>query len=120
MSAELHMQQQASNVPTEAQNTRPISVMELFTIGIGPSSSHTVGPMRAAADFARMTQIDNGRVVHVECDLYGSLALTGKGHATDTAIILGLAGWEPEKVDPDAVSSMVERIVASKAFDARD
>jgi L-serine dehydratase len=119
MSAELHVQPQAPN-PSEATNTRPISVMELFTIGIGPSSSHTVGPMRSAADFARETELNSGRVVHVECDLYGSLALTGKGHATDTAIILGLAGWEPEKIDPDAVSSIVQGIVTSKGIDARD
>ena len=64
-----------------------ISVMDLFTIGIGPSSSHTVGPMRAARLF--MDSLP-AQPVRVSCDLYGSLALTGRGHATDTAILLGL------------------------------
>ena len=65
-----------------------ISVMDLFTIGIGPSSSHTVGPMRAARLF--MDSLP-AQPVRVSCDLYGSLALTGRGHATDTAILLGLS-----------------------------
>ena len=72
-----------------------ISVFELFKIGIGPSSSHTVGPMRAARLFA--APLDD-RVRRVEVTLYGSLAWTGRGHATDRAIILGLAGLDPETV----------------------
>ncbi|WP_243395845.1 L-serine ammonia-lyase [Sphingomonas oleivorans] len=80
-----------------------ISLTELYTIGIGPSSSHTVGPMRAAAAFAREILRHPVRAVRVGCDLYGSLALTGLGHGTDGAVLLGLAGWQPETVDPDAV-----------------
>ena len=93
---------------------RPISVAELFTIGIGPSSSHTVGPMRAAFDFAQRVvgagQAGEGAPTRVTCDLYGSLALTGRGHATDTATILGLAGWEPERLDPDAAPAILADI----------
>ena len=94
--------------------TRPISVAELFTIGIGPSSSHTVGPMRAAFDFAQRAvgpgTAGQGAPIRVTCDLYGSLALTGRGHATDTATILGLAGWEPERLDPDAAPAILADI----------
>ena len=101
------------NLIAAGQIARPISVTELFTIGIGPSSSHTVGPMRAAVDFARTMLALSVPIVRVECDLYGSLALTGKGHATDTAIVLGLAGSDPERVDPDAVPGIVELIAGA-------
>ncbi|WP_028965142.1 L-serine ammonia-lyase [Sphingomonas phyllosphaerae] len=96
--------------PLDRSALRPISVAELFTIGIGPSSSHTVGPMRAAFDFAQRAIGLAQDVVGVRCDLYGSLALTGRGHATDTAAILGLAGWEPERVDPDAAPALLDTI----------
>ena len=86
---------------------RPISIAEMFTIGIGPSSSHTVGPMRAAADFARTVLALPERATKVGCRLYGSLALTGIGHGTDSAVLLGLAGWEPETVDPEAAAALV-------------
>jgi L-serine dehydratase len=68
-----------------------ISVTELFTIGVGPSSSHTVGPMRAAQGFRR-ARGRAGEVIRVRCELFGSLALTGLGHATDVAILLGSGG----------------------------
>jgi L-serine dehydratase len=74
-----------------------ISVFELFKIGVGPSSSHTVGPMRAAAEFA--ARLPTERVARVEARLMGSLAFTGKGHATDRAVILGLAGLRPDTLD---------------------
>lgn len=86
------------------------STFDLFKIGVGPSSSHTMGPMTAAADFA-------GRVVggaeRVEILLYGSLALTGKGHATDRAILLGLAGHLPAAIDPDAADAEIDAIRAT-------
>ncbi|WP_271301169.1 L-serine ammonia-lyase [Sphingomonas sp. CV7422] len=94
--------------PLDRGLDRPISVAELFTIGIGPSSSHTVGPMRAAFDFAQ--RVVGQGVTTVRCDLYGSLALTGRGHATDTAVILGLAGWQPERLDPDAAPAILADI----------
>jgi L-serine dehydratase len=97
-----------------AMETSPISVFDLFTIGVGPSSSHTVGPMRAARDFARRLRDDGVVPARVRCDLYGSLSMTGKGHRTDVAVILGLAGETPEGVDPDAVPAIVERIRREK------
>ncbi len=72
------------------------SVLGLFSIGIGPSSSHTVGPMRAAYIFSH--SLVDEKVSRVECTLYGSLALTGKGHGTGDAIILGLSGFQPEAI----------------------
>lgn len=87
----------------------PLSVHDLFTIGIGPSSSHTVGPMRAAASFAVLCAL-HGTPLSLTCELFGSLALTGKGHGTDTAVMLGLSGWGPEDVDPAAVAGIVETI----------
>lgn len=73
-----------------------ISVVDLFSIGIGPSSSHTVGPMRAAARYAA-----DFKPTAVRVELRGSLSATGKGHGTDRAVILGLAGYQPDTVDPD-------------------
>ncbi len=85
---------------------------DLFKIGVGPSSSHTMGPMTAAADFAgRLAALGLiGRVQRVEAILYGSLALTGKGHATDRAVLLGLAGHVPATLDPDLADAEVARI----------
>ena len=89
-----------------------ISVFDLFRIGIGPSSSHTVGPMRAArrflqrcADTAPLTEVQR-----VRAHLYGSLAATGVGHGTISAVILGLAGAEPQSVDPDDIADLLHRI----------
>ena len=90
----------------------PVSVLEIFKIGIGPSSSHTVGPMVAAKRFA--TLLDELRlleqVVSLRVELFGSLGATGKGHGTDKAILLGLEGQQPETVDVDAISSRIETI----------
>jgi L-serine dehydratase len=81
------------------------SLFEIFKVGIGPSSSHTVGPMRAAGDFvSRLGSRDLlVKVRRLQIELYGSLALTGKGHGTDRAILLGLCGEVPDRVDPAAV-----------------
>jgi L-serine dehydratase len=86
-----------------------LSVTDLFTIGIGPSSSHTVGPMRAAQHFAERVTAE-GAPERIVCRLYGSLALTGKGHATDRAIMVGLSGWLPDTVDPEAIDGIVAEI----------
>ncbi|RYD89601.1 MAG: hypothetical protein EOP61_31300, partial [Sphingomonadales bacterium] len=91
-----------------------ISVADLFTIGIGPSSSHTVGPMRIARAFTEELAKTGRRPVSIRIELFGSLALTGAGHATDRAILLGLAGEQPETVDPAAIPALVERIRAEK------
>jgi L-serine dehydratase len=89
-----------------------ISVFDLFTIGIGPSSSHTVGPMRAARRFGERLVEDGvfDRTARVKVELFGSLAATGRGHGTDRAILLGLEGETPEEVDPDRVGPRVEAI----------
>lgn len=90
----------------------PISIFSLFTIGIGPSSSHTVGPMRAARMFAdELVQAGClGETARVTTELFGSLGLTGKGHGSDKAVLLGLEGETPEAVDPDAVPERVKKI----------
>ncbi|MEW9796861.1 L-serine ammonia-lyase [Alteromonas sp. CYL-A6] len=90
-----------------------ISVFDMFSIGIGPSSSHTVGPMRAAAEFARELNDDSAsfeRVTEVSVELFGSLGQTGKGHGTGKAVILGLLGEEPETVDVDKIEMMLEEV----------
>ncbi|WP_395752670.1 L-serine ammonia-lyase [Prosthecobacter sp.] len=89
-----------------------LSALDLYTIGIGPSSSHTVGPMRAAQKFAAKLAAAGvlERTARVESHLYGSLALTGKGHGTDKAILLGLEGALPESVDVDTADSRVAAI----------
>jgi len=89
-----------------------ISVFNLFTIGIGPSSSHSIGPMRAARRFVDRLRDQHmlDRCAEIEVRLYGSLALTGKGHGTDKAVLLGLEGATPEGIDPDAVEPRVAAI----------
>lgn len=89
-----------------------VSVFQLFSIGIGPSSSHTVGPIRAACQF--MEELEDGagldRVAGVQVDLYGSLAMTGIGHGTDIALMLGLEGNRPEELDPDHLQERLSEI----------
>ena len=108
-----------------------VSVFDLFKIGIGPSSSHTVGPMRAARLFVQRLQAQGQlpQVGRVECLLYGSLAATGKGHGSDKAVLLGLMGLDPETVPIDAIDGWLADIrsrqeitlaqVQSVAFDER-
>jgi L-serine dehydratase len=94
-----------------------VSVFDLFKIGIGPSSSHTVGPMRAAARFCERWLVEAGtldRVARVRVELYGSLALTGRGHGTDKAVLMGLEGHWPNLIDPDVIPQALERIRAGK------
>ncbi|PRC90761.1 L-serine ammonia-lyase [Solimicrobium silvestre] len=88
-------------------------VFDLFKIGVGPSSSHTVGPMLAARRFL-LECADLAQVNHVEVALYGSLALTGVGHATDKAVLLGLLGETPQDVVPETMDAKIAEIVASK------
>ncbi|HEY2469838.1 MAG TPA: L-serine ammonia-lyase [Terracidiphilus sp.] len=94
------------------------SLFDLYKIGVGPSSSHTMGPMRAACRFARELDAKGGLggVARVQADLYGSLALTGLGHGTDRAVLLGLAGNEPAAIDPAAIESTVAEIRATKTL----
>jgi len=89
-----------------------VSIFDLFKIGIGPSSSHTVGPMRAAGIF--LARLDSGdhvdQVAKIKVDLFGSLGHTGRGHGTDRAVLLGLEGEVPDKVDPDHIGRRYEEI----------
>jgi L-serine dehydratase len=89
-----------------------VSVFDLFKIGIGPSSSHTVGPMRAARLFVRHLQHSGllATAARVRVQLYGSLGLTGRGHGSDKAVLLGLEGHEPDTVEVDAVPAMLQAI----------
>ncbi|HET6330330.1 MAG TPA: L-serine ammonia-lyase [Holophagaceae bacterium] len=89
-----------------------ISVFDLFKIGIGPSSSHTVGPMKAARGFVERLQADGllDRAAHVKAELFGSLGLTGKGHGSDKAVILGLMGETPDRVPIEAVEGLMAKV----------
>lgn len=89
-----------------------ISIFDLFKIGIGPSSSHTVGPMRAANLFLQKPsmQTELSKITQIHCELFGSLGATGKGHGSDVAVMLGLMGETPEHTDTDGVDSKIEQI----------
>ncbi|MEC7122425.1 MAG: serine dehydratase beta chain, partial [Pseudomonadota bacterium] len=97
---------------TAQTNRRVVSIFDLFKIGIGPSSSHSTGPMVAAGRF--LTRLADSRrldrVARVVVSLFGSLALTGRGHGTDTAVLLGLMGARPETLDPDGVAARVRAV----------
>ena len=96
-----------------------VSVFDLFKIGIGPSSSHTVGPMRAARLFALRLDGDRllDRVASVDVQLHGSLGATGKGHGSDKAVLLGLEGAEPATVEVDTIAPRLERIRNERSLD---
>ncbi|MCU1526428.1 MAG: serine ammonia-lyase, partial [Frondihabitans sp.] len=96
-------------------STRYVSALDLFSVGIGPSSSHTVGPMRAARLFVQgiLESCGLGPIARIEAVLYGSLAATGPGHGTPDAVVAGLLGLEPETCDPQAVQGLTERIERS-------
>ena len=88
-----------------------LSVLDIFKVGIGPSSSHTVGPMVAGARFlGRLRAHHGGEAARVTVTLHGSLAYTGKGHQTDRAVVLGLLDQRPEEIDPDDVPGLVEGV----------
>src|ERR1700730_17525480 len=93
-----------------------LSVFDIFKIGIGPSSSHTMGPMNAARSFAELLAARDllSRTAQVSAQLYGSLALTGRGHCTDRAILLGLEGMSPDTIDSAAVEPTLQRIRSTK------
>ena len=96
-----------------------LSIFDIFKIGIGPSSSHTMGPMTAAAAFldalrSGLREPGAGDVAHITCSLHGSLSFTGKGHATDRAVMLGLCGFLPATIDPDKAEAAEARLHAEK------
>jgi hypothetical protein len=86
-----------------------ISVFDMLKIGVGPSSSHTLGPWRAAEQFLQELRKRNliDQVIGVKVDLYGSLSLTGKGHATDLAVMLGLSGADPEYIPVESIDVII-------------
>ena len=94
------------------------SVFDIFKVGIGPSSSHTVGPMKAALKFVRelRTQHHLSHVYRIHIDLYGSLGATGRGHGSDRAILLGLEGDSPESINPDLISGHLQRIGSTQSL----
>lgn len=95
-----------------------VSVFDLFKIGIGPSSSHTVGPMRAALMFAQGLERDAllAATASVKVELYGSLGATGKGHGTDRGVMLGLMGDAPDTVDPSTIAARLDAVRTSKTL----
>ena len=95
-----------------------VSVFDLFKIGIGPSSSHTVGPMRAALLFVQGLERDGllARTAQVRVELYGSLGATGKGHGTDKGVMLGLMGHAPDNVDPTHIPEMLLQVRARRSL----
>lgn len=109
---------QAGLAPTGLHCAVTTSIFDLYKIGIGPSSSHTMGPMRAARRFAQSLEDSGvlGQVAAVRADLYGSLALTGKGHGTDRAALLGLSGEEAASIDPAMIDAKLAEIRGSKTL----
>lgn len=95
-----------------------LRVFDLFKTGIGSSSSHTVGPMKAARDFGvwLACEFPDAQVARVRADLFGSLALTGRGHGTDRAILLGLSGEIPEEIDSHSIAEKIETIRSTKTL----
>ncbi|MCU0229667.1 MAG: hypothetical protein MUF01_18705, partial [Bryobacterales bacterium] len=96
----------------------PASVFDLFSIGVGPSSSHTLGPLRAARDFVRQLRLHHviDITARVSVDLFGSLALTGRGHCTDKAILIGLAGRQPEDIAPGELAAHAHAVDQSRSL----
>ena len=91
-----------------------LGVRDIFRIGIGPSSSHTVGPMKIAARFAQA--LEGKPIAHVRCDLLGSLAWTGAGHSTDGAVMLGLAGFHPETIQPEDIPKRLAAVRSDRVL----
>ena len=106
------MSHPSANQKTDKDTPPYVGVFDLFKIGIGPSSSHSVGPLRAAGIFLAELQREKivNEVRRVRIDLYGSLALTGRGHRTDVAVLLGLLGERPDEIDPETIADKVSKI----------
>ncbi|MCB0627999.1 MAG: L-serine ammonia-lyase, partial [Saprospiraceae bacterium] len=100
----------------------PISVFDMLKIGVGPSSSHTLGPWRAAERFCRELEASGRleRTRHLHVHLYGSLALTGKGHGTDVAVLLGLSGQDPVTMPLERVIDIPQAIVERRQLQVMD
>ncbi|QDV45000.1 L-serine dehydratase 1 [Stieleria neptunia] len=101
---------------TEMMNQESLSVFDMFKIGVGPSSSHTMGPWRAARQFVDELGSKTGSVKRIAVDLYGSLAKTGKGHGTDVAVQLGLSGHDPTTIDVDLITPSIREIASRQTI----
>jgi len=106
--------------PAASHRDPPVALGELFKIGIGPSSSHTVGPMKAAGLFLQHLAGRLAEVQRLVATVYGSLAWTGKGHATDKALMLGLSGETADAIDPDQVEQKMSAIISSRSLTLPD
>jgi L-serine dehydratase len=94
-----------------------ISIFDLFSIGIGPSSSHTIGPMKAAKIFIeKLSKKQFSNTTYLVIEVFGSLAFTGEGHGTDKAILMGMEGEDPRTIDPDSVDDRIAHIIESKTL----
>jgi len=93
-----------------------LSIFDIYKIGIGPSSSHTSGPMLAAYLFATANQTSIQRITRIKVELYGSLSLTGKGHHTDRALMLGLMGFKPDTVKTNTANLLLKAISETKTL----
>jgi L-serine dehydratase len=116
----LHRSPAVHSAPAPAHPDPPVALAELFKIGIGPSSSHTVGPMKAAGLFLQHLAGRLGDVHRLVATLYGSLAWTGKGHATDKALMLGLSGEAADTIEPDLVEQKLSAMLASRTLTLPD
>src|SRR5690606_20972129 len=96
-----------------------ISVFDMLKIGVGPSSSHTLGPWRAAQQFLKELHLKGifEKTQQVSVDLYGSLSLTGIGHATDLAVILGLSGTDPEYIPVEDIDTIIQKVKSEQRLD---
>ena len=116
----VHESGQRTKTKDEGATTMFISVFDIFKIGIGPSSSHTMGPMTAAGQFLQaMKKAIGNKAKHLRASLHGSLAYTGKGHASDRAIILGLAGYRPDTIDSTLIDCIIKTINQEKSITPR-
>src|SRR5580658_8147031 len=97
-----------------------VGVSDLFKIGIGPSSSHTIGPMKAAGLFRRNLGEHCANTASIVATVFGSLAWTGIGHSTDKAILLGLAGETPDSIDPDRAKTLAQEIQTTRQITLPD
>ena len=120
LNALLHGLPSVRSVPASDLRDPPVALGELFKIGIGPSSSHTVGPMKAAGMFLQHLAGRLADVQRLVATVYGSLAWTGKGHATDKALMLGLSGETADAIDPDQVEQKLSAMLASRTMTLPD
>jgi L-serine dehydratase len=120
MLSQISLPAHADLIASSSVALMPVRLQDLFTIGIGPSSSHTIGPMKAAASFIENIGKGVADIHRLTATAFGSLAWTGRGHATDKAMILGLAGHRPDNIDPDNAKQHLARILYENSLPLPD